>query len=999
MSPVVQGKDMKHPPASSIEPSRPEPAEKDVHQSRDSIKDIWGERNGYNANEGIEWPERIDERWTEKPEKWVQSACVLCSNGCGMDIGVKSNKIVGVRGRGCDRVNKGRLGPKGLHGWIANHSKDRLLYPLIRKNGKLERSSWEEAMSLIVEKTKAVQKELTSHGIGFYTSGQLFLEEYYTLAVIGKAGLGTLHMDGNTRLCTATAAAAMRENFGSDGQPGSYTDIDYTDCVMLVGHNMSSTQTVLWSRILDRLAGPNPPKIIVIDPRLSETAKKATVHLAPRIGTNLALLNGLQRELIENGWVDWEWVNKHTIGIDDVRKIVGKWTLERTSEVTGVPVEKLREAARIIGTTPRLLSTALQGVYQSNQATASACAINNINLLRGMIGKPGCGVYQMNGQPTAQNNREAGCDGEYPGFRNNMNKDHMQDLADHWNIDLIKLPHWNQPTHIMDMLHFIEMGQMKMFWISGTNPLVSLPDLERVRKLLTKPDMFVVVQDCFMTESAQIADVVLPAAIWAEKTGCFTNVDRTVHLSHQAIDPPGECRSDFDIWCDYAKRMDFRDKNGDRLVHWSKPEEAFEAWKKCTKGRPCDYTAMTYEKLTGGSGIQWPCNDENPVGTERLYTDGVFPTDVDHAESWGHDLQTGTPVSLSEYKTMNPAGRAIFKGCEYRPQEEVQNEEYPFRLSTGRNVFMFHTRTKTARARHLREAAPEPYIQLNEEDAKGLEIEDGDMCLVTSRRGAIELKANVGDMSKGQVFVPFHYGYWDSSDGRSRAANELTVNEWDFVSKQPTFKSGAVRVEKFKDKEGEVKIHARERHSAAIHKVENKEEEQKRLEQEDRVRHLEDFIGLMIETNITLVELYESLIEKHQTEKEIQAGLKVLRDFARMDLDLLQPVVEKYGWNEKDAKSDSDILRKTLFPPSRTGSGVFDVLMDMQGLFVFLANMEGIVTALAPAASALLDQDFVDVVQQLQQHVRRQRSWAAEKLKVKGPQTLIVPVPQSEGRL
>lgn len=323
-----------------------------------------------------------------------------------MDIGVKNNTIVAVRGRACDRVNKGRLGPKGMNTFHVNHSQDRLKYPLIRKNGKLERASWDEAMELLVARTKAVQEELTSHGIGFYTSGQLFLEEYYTLAVIGKAGLGTLHMDGNTRLCTATAAASMRESFGCDGQPGSYTDIDVTDCIFLVGHNMSATQTVLWSRILDRLEGTNPPKIIVMDPRRSNCAKKANLHIAPRIGTNLAVLNGIQRLLFEKGYVDKDYVNKHTLGEADLRKTVEEYTPELVEKLSGVPAALLREVADVLGTSKTLLSTALQGVYQSNQATASACALNNINLLMGKIGKPGSGLYQMNGQPTAQNNRE-----------------------------------------------------------------------------------------------------------------------------------------------------------------------------------------------------------------------------------------------------------------------------------------------------------------------------------------------------------------------------------------------------------------------------------------------------------------------------------------------------------------------------------------------------------------------------------------------------------------
>src|SRR3954447_1837878 len=379
-----------------------------MEQTRDSISNIWGERTPYKG----EWPERVDAQTTEEPDHWVQSACVLCSNGCGMDIGVKDGKIVGVRGRAADRVNHGRLGPKGLHGWVANDSKDRLTKPLIRKNGKLEEASWDEAMELIVKKSKEIIEKHTSLGIGFYTSGQLFLEEYYTLGIVGKAGLGTPHMDGNTRLCTATAAAALKVSFGSDGQPGSYSDLDTTDAILHFGHNIASQQTVLWMRILDRLAGPNPPKIVVIDPRETYTAQKATVHLAPLVGTNIPVLNGLLNLIIQSGKIDRAFIEKSTVGFEELKKIVSKWTPERVEEVSKVPASKLREAAEILSNGKMLVSTALQGVYQSMQATAAAVQVNNIHLIRGLIGKEGCGIYQMNGQPTAENNRECEADGD-----------------------------------------------------------------------------------------------------------------------------------------------------------------------------------------------------------------------------------------------------------------------------------------------------------------------------------------------------------------------------------------------------------------------------------------------------------------------------------------------------------------------------------------------------------------------------------------------------------
>lgn len=766
-----------------------------MDQTRDSISDIWGERSPYID----QWPVRTDERKEEEPDHWVQSACVLCSNGCGMDIGVKDGQIIGVRGRPNDPVNHGRLGPKGLHAWIANRSKDRLVKPLIRKEGKLQEATWDEAMDLIVQKSREVIRQHTALGIGFYTSGQLFLEEYYTLAVIGKAGLGTPHMDGNTRLCTATAAAALKVSFGSDGQPGSYSDLDTTDTILHCGHNIASQQTVLWMRILDRLAGPRPPRLIVIDPRDTFTAQKATIHLAPRVGTNLAVMNGLLHLIIQSGNIDEAYIDAHTTGFAELKAVVSTYTPEKVEEITGVPAGQLKAAGRLLGETRTLVSTVLQGFYQSMQATAASVQVNNIHLIRGLIGKQGCGIYQMNGQPTAQNTRETGADGDLPGFRNWGNEAHIRQLAELWNVDPIIIPHWAPPTHAMQIWRYAEQGSIKMLWISATNPAVSMPELARIRKILEKDELFIIVQDGFLTETAKYADVVLPAAIWGEKTGTQTNVDRTVHISHKAVEPPGEARADLDIFLDYARRMEFKDKDGAPLIKWTTPEEVFGGWKACTRGRPCDYTGMSYAKLSEAGGIQWPCNEQYPNGTPHLYTDGVFNTGLDYCETYGHDLDTGAAVTKDEYKGIDPKGKAFLKAAEYRPPHEMPDEEYPLMLTTGRVVYHFHTRTKTGRSKELHDAAPDAFVQLSEKDAQNYGISEGDMVEVISRRGKVTEPAKIGGILPGHVFIPFHYGYWDVP-GRSRAANELTVTAWDPVSKQPHFKYAAVKITKANSK-------------------------------------------------------------------------------------------------------------------------------------------------------------------------------------------------------
>jgi ferredoxin-nitrate reductase len=612
-------------------------------------------------------------------------------------------------------------------------------------------------------------------------------------------------MDGNTRLCTATAAAALKASFGTDGQPGSYTDVDHCDAIALWGHNCAETQAVLWMRMLDRRRGPNPPALLAVDPRSTPVAREADIHLAPRIGTNVALVNGVLRELFYHGWIDETFVGAHTIGVDELEAMVDRYTLEHVADVCDVPANDFAAAAELVGTCDRLISTVLQGFYQSNQATAAACQVNNVHLLRGMLGRPGAGVFQMNGQPTAQNARETGADGDLPGFRNWDNPAHIAELAGLWNVNPTTIPHWAPPTHAMQIFRYAEQGSIKLLWISATNPAVSLPDLARVRRILAQPGLFVVVQDLFLTETALLADVVLPAAAWGEKVGTFTNADRTIHLSERAVDPPGQARPDLDIFLDYARRMDFRARDGAPLITWDDPESAFEAWKRCSRGRPCDYSGVTYQRLRDGDGIQWPCTADRPGGTERLYVDAVFNTQPEMCETYGHDLVTGAAFTAEEYRAKQPGGRAFLHAVDYQPPPELPDAEHPLLLTTGRTVYQFHTRTKTGRIPQLDGAAPDVWVELSRSDAEALGIVDGDGVEVRSARGAIRGAARVTSVRRGVVFVPFHYGYWDrggsapTSPETARAANELTLSSWDPVSKQPMFKVCAIRVDRVAD--------------------------------------------------------------------------------------------------------------------------------------------------------------------------------------------------------
>ncbi len=951
-------------------------------RGRNSVADVWGTRTPY-AGEG-RWPVRVDQELAGDPERWVQSACVLCSNGCGLDIAVSEGRMVGVRGRAADHVNRGRLGPKGLEGWRANASADRLRVPLIRAGGKLRAATWDEALDLIVARSKELIHDHTSSSIGFYTSGQLMLEEYYTLAVIGRAGIGTPHMDGNTRLCTATAAASLKESFGCDGQPSSYADLDTADCLLLVGHNLAETATVLWMKVLDRRRGPRPPALIVIDVRETATAREADLHLVPRPGTNVAVLNGLLNLVIEGGGVDQRFVAAHTVGFDRLARTVAHYPPERVAEIAGIPPDRLRAAAGLLVRSQRLMSTVLQGVYQSMQATAAAVQVNNLQLIRGMIGKPGCGVLQMNGQPTAQNARECGADGDLPGFRNWSNPDHVKQLADLWDVTLDQIPHWAPPTHALQIFDYAEQGSIKLLWIQATNPAVSLPDLARVRAILAKPELFVVAQDIFPTETTALADVVLPAAAWGEKTGTFTNADRTVHLAQQAVAPPGEARSDLDIFLDYARRMDFRDRSGRPLIKWHDPETAFAAWQACSRGRPCDYSGLSYAKLAGGSGIRWPCTDAEPDGAARLYSDGRFPTAYAYCEDYGHDLVTGAVVEPLQYKAIDPQGKARLKDAEYQAPHEQPDETYPFWLTTGRVVYHFHTRTKTGRAPALQAAAPDVFVEINADDAQSRGLAEGDWARIASRRGEIEARVKIGGIAPGCLFIPFHYGSWDQPD-RKRAANELTLYAWDPVSKQPQFKYAAVALAR-------IAAPATTRPDAAagmaariVEGVRHAAGAAAALVKPER-QHIREYLGLLHGSEQGFAAALDMVADAHASEPDVLNLCRVLAGWSRRELADLAQLIARYG---EAHEAEPERIAKALKPKRRqTG---FGLVRDLHDCWLLAQESHVSLVVLDQAAKALRDAEMMRLIERMVDQNQRQRSWLFTRIKQAAPQALIVP--------
>ncbi|WP_419887069.1 molybdopterin oxidoreductase family protein [Neobacillus niacini] len=730
-----------------------------------------------------------------KPDKLVYSTCNLCSNGCGCFIAVKDEKIVGIMGNENYPINKGRLGPKGENQWWANNSVDRLSAPLIRHNGKLLSATWDDAYSLLVHKVKDIQRKKGPGGLGFYHTGQAYLEEYYTISKITRAGLRMHHVDANTRLCTATAEWALIQSFGSDGPPACEEDVDLADVIVFIGRNSNETNTVLWERVLEARK-KNGTRIIEIDTRNDISDKMADLSLQPRSGTNVALLNGIIHLLIKNQWIDQSYIDKHTVGYKQLAHTAARYTPSLVEEITTIPQEKLLQCAEWIGTSGRTLTILLQGVYQSMDATAAASLVNSMQLIMGKIGKPGSGPFQHAGQPSAMSNREVGGAGFYPGYRNNSNPDHIREIAQLWNVHPEILPVGPQ-TYIMEMMNLIEQGEIELFWVMFTNPAVSLPNRNRMIQLLKK--VFLVVQDPFLSETAELADIVLPTALWGEKEGTMTNLERRVNVLRKAVEPPFGLPSDFEILLEFSKRMGFKDKDGKPLISYLSPEEAFNEWRTVSKGRPCDMSGMTYNKMEKLGGIQHPCNEQYPNGKDRWYSDGEFYTYADTAESYGRDMLTGRARTREEFEALQANGRAILYGFDWSPPLEVPSEKFPFALNTGRLVYQWHTRTKTARSPLLHMTSPEGYIEINPLDALKLEIEMGNMVRVTTKRGSIEIPARITDsVNQGSIFIPFHYG----SLTENQSANVLTLETWDLVSKQPHFKNGACRIEKIMVNEG-----------------------------------------------------------------------------------------------------------------------------------------------------------------------------------------------------
>jgi ferredoxin-nitrate reductase len=698
---------------------------------------------------------------------WGRSQCPYCGVGCGLLVQIEAGRALRVKGDPAHPANFGEVCAKAIMLPRALHTSDRLLYPHLRsrRDQALARVPWPLALKTMA---RAFRRLITKYGpdaIAFYGSGQLLSEDYYVANKLAKGFLGTNNFDANSRLCMASAVAGYKSALGSDGPPAAYADLELADAFFIVGSNTAECHPIVFRRIKRRKEqAPDDVKVIVVDPRRTETADIADLHLPIRPGADIALLNAMLTVLIEEDLVDSAFIAASTQGWEALRDALAPYTPEAVQEVCGLSARRIREAARLFGRARNVLSLWSMGVNQSTVGVQKNQAIINLHLATGQIGRPGAGPFSLTGQPNAMGGREVGGLAHLlPGYRSVLDPQHRAEVAAVWGVPPEHLSATSGHSAV-ELFHALADGKVKAVWIMGTNPAVSMPDLDLVEKSLRQAEL-VIVQDAYHpTDTTRFADVLLPAAQWPEKEGVMTNSERTLTYLPRLADPPGEALPDWQILAQCARELGFA-----AAFPYTCAEEVFEELKQLTVGRPSDIGGVSYARLKQGP-IQWPCPAPDHPGTLRLYTDRRFAT---------------------------PDGRARFSVVEHADVAERPSRDYPLILTTGRVKNQWHTMTRTGKVENLLKSCREPFVELHPQDAKRWGVQDGDFVELTSRRGKLVAQARVtAGIVMGTCFVPFH---WGRGTGFYKCVNNLTLDAVDPVSKEPELKAAAVRVKKLED--------------------------------------------------------------------------------------------------------------------------------------------------------------------------------------------------------
>jgi ferredoxin-nitrate reductase len=716
----------------------------------------------------------------------IKTLCPYCGVGCGLEVSLsEDNSISKVRGNKSHPSNQGMVCVKGAT--IAEAlDKDRLLYPMMRDslNEEFRRVSWDEALDRIVNRIQTIRVTQGADAICMYGSGQLQTEDYYIAQKLMKGCLGTNNFDANSRLCMSSAVAGYLQSFGSDGPPCCYEDLDLTDCAFIIGSNMAECHPILFNRLHKRCKQNPDVKTIVVDPRHTQTAEVANLHLAIRPGTDIDLLNGMAYLLMQWGKCDRNFIDTHTVNFLTYVEVIKHYSPEIVARRCGISIEDLETAARYWGESKRVLSLWSMGMNQSSEGTAKVRSLIDLHLLTGQIGKPGAGPFSLTGQPNAMGGREAGgLSHLLPGYRSVKDPQHRAEVEQFWGLEPGSISPY-PGRDAWSMILGLERREVGVLWIAATNPAVTMPDLERTKAALLKSP-FTVYQDAYYpTETAAYAHLLLPAAQWGEKAGTMTNSERVVTFCPQFRDRPGEAKADWEIFAQVGRRLGFT-----KAFDFVDSAAVYAEFVKLTRDRPCDLSGVSHERLQQEGSIQWPC----PLTSfGRQGRQGGQGRGEENLEDISNLFQGKRLYTNWQFNT--PDGRARFGAFHSRGLAEPPDEDFPFVLTTGRVYEHWHTMTRTGRIEKLIKKQPQPLLEIHPRDAECLGIEDKTWVEVRSRRGMGRFLSKVTKaISPGTVFVPMHWGaLWaDKAE-----ANALTHPEACPISLEPELKATAVRLSK-----------------------------------------------------------------------------------------------------------------------------------------------------------------------------------------------------------
>lgn len=674
---------------------------------------------------------------------FVLTTCPFCGCGCQFYLQILDGEICGVIPCKTDEVSEGKLCIKGRNAHRFVQHKDRLKKPLIKQDGKLIETSWQKAFDIIGKRLGEIKRDFGPDSIGLLSSAKCTNEENFLFMKFARAAIGTNNIDHCARLCHASTVVGLMSAFGSGAMTNSIPEVEGAECIFVIGSNTIEQHPMIGSRIVK--AKDKGAKLIVADPRRIPLARFADIYLQMKPGTDVCLLNGLMNIILKEGLEDKDFIGQRTEGSDEFRKKIELYPPEKVQEICDIGAEDLRKAARMYGEARRAMIIYSMGITQHTTGTDNVRSTANLALLTGNVGREFTGVNPLRGQ----NNVQGACDmgalpNVYSGYQSIADKVSREKFEQAWNTQLPQQP----GLTVVEMIDAACQGSLKAMYIMGENPMVSDPDLNHVREGLKALD-FLVVQDIFLSETAMLADVVLPAASFAEKEGTFTATDRRVLRVRKAVDPPGESKPDWVIISQLAQKM------GNSEFGYSSAQDIVEEIARLTP----IYGGISYDRLDKGGILAWPCPTPDHPGTKFLHE-----------------------------KTFT-RGKGRFTPIDYRDPAELPDREFPFILTTGRVIFQYHTGTMTRRISSLEREAPTGFVELNPQDAQKLKLGQGDTVKVRSRRGEIQINAFITDkVAPGIVFIPFHFA--------ECAANQLTNSRLDPEAKIPELKVCAVNMSK-----------------------------------------------------------------------------------------------------------------------------------------------------------------------------------------------------------